>query len=329
MTINLTSHLRTLTAGLFLCATLLAAPVSQAAISEWVDIDIENGALWLKTKVGGLEGFSLIDSGAQINSINTNFLTAAGQSYRTGRPMILSGVYGSEKRRTYHSIPVELFGTNIDFRGLVDIDFGGPNQQLILGGPFLQLHVFQFDYPNKRMRIITRDSVNMKKLKNVKSKKDFKTGDPIVQVNLNNEKKVWLLLDTGSNGGILIERPIAAKRDWLTKYPTRMIDVKGVTTGGQMEQFNLPALTIGDYELENVLVEVPLKGKDLKLFERESEVGSHLNKSRSQYQGILGYDILKHFVVTVDYKGGYVHLEAPAPEAEPAADTDTEAAATN
>jgi len=189
-------------------------------------------------------------------------------------------------------------------------------EKLILGAPFLEQYVFQFDYPNKRMRLITRDSINLKKQKNVKSQRDFKTGDPIVRASLNDEKDIWLLLDTGNTGGVLIERKIANGRGWLKKYPTEMIGSRGATETGQIERFNLPKFEIGGFELGNVIVSVPAKGKTLEIFKREGKVGSHLGQSRTKSKGILGYDVLRHFIVTIDYQGGHVHLEAPTPEEE-------------
>lgn len=294
-------------------ALLLVSAQAKAAFSEWVDIHVENGALWLDTKVAGISGYTMIDSGAQINAINSGFLRAYDQKYATGPAVTILGIYGKSERRTYNSVPVELFGSTVNFKRLVDIDFGGDQEQLIIGAPFLKLYVFQFDYPNKRMRVITRDSIDLKKVKNLKSRSDSKTGDPIVKVRLNDEKDLWLQLDTGNSGGIILERGIAEGRKWLEKYPTTLVRGRGATSTGQSEQFSLPKFEIGDFELADVIVKVPAKGEDFELFERETRTGSRFRKSRSQSRGILGYDVLKHFIVTVDYKGGHVHLEAPAP----------------
>ena len=203
-------------------------------------LHVENGALWLDTKVGGVSGYTMFDSGAQINAINGRFLTASGQTYSTGPAASISGVYGKSERRTYRSIPVELFGSNVNFKNLVDINFGDENTQLILGAPFLKLYVVKFDYPNKRMRVITRDSINLKKTKNLKSRSDSKTGDPIVRVRLNDERDVWLQLDTGNSGGIVLDRSIAERYNWLDKHPTKLVKGRGATSTGQSEQFSLP-----------------------------------------------------------------------------------------
>ena len=185
-----------------------------------------------------------------------------------------------------------------------------PEEHLTLGAGFLKLFVFQFDYPNQRVRMISRDSLDMKQLKNVESKKSRDGGSPLVKVNLNNESDVWLILDTGASGGILLERSVAAKRDWLDRYPALEASARGVNATADLQAFNLPTMTIGDFEIENPIILVPELGDELAIFESNAELGTRIPKSRKA-KGLLGFDILKHFVVTIDYKSGYVHLEAP------------------
>jgi len=98
-----------------------------------------------------------------------------------------------------------------------------------------------------------------------------------------------------------------------------LIYSKGAIKAGETERFNLPTFEIGGFELTNVIVSVPPDGKKFELFQRDTKTGSRLRQKRRKSQGILGYDVLKHFVVTIDYKGGHVHLEAPAPKKEASA----------
>ena len=66
-------------------------------------------------------------------------------------------------------------------------------------------------------------------------------------------------------------------------------------------------ITVGPYELENVLVSIPAAGQDPELFEKTTEIGTRIS-SRQASAGLLGYEILQHFVVTVDYHRGHVHF---------------------
>lgn len=49
------------------------------------------------------------------------------------------------------------------------------------------------------------------------------SGVPIVKIRLNNEEDVWLLLDTGNSGGVMLERSVAIANDWLATFRLKVI----------------------------------------------------------------------------------------------------------
>jgi hypothetical protein len=51
----------------------------------------------------------------------------------------------------------------------------------------------------------------------------------------------------------------------------------------------------------------PAPGVSTEIFETHATTGTRL-ASRKKSSGLLGYDILKHFVVTIDYDRGHVHF---------------------
>ena len=88
------------------------------------------------------------------------------------------------------------------------------------------------------------------------------TGMPIDKVNLNNEKNVWLLLDTGNSGGLFLKRSIATSNGWLEKFVTEGSVAMGVNTFGVNETFHLPSLKFGPFGLEHILTSVPAEGQN-------------------------------------------------------------------
>jgi len=288
---------------------LIFTQAASAGVTQWVDIEVINGHLMVDTAIAGIPGRSIIDTGASVNAINGRFLEAQDLSFPKGEQVKIIGVHSTSLRNSYRTVPVNIFGSEVDFKGLVDLDFGPPEIQMILGAGFLRLFVFQIDYPNQRMRAITRDSVDQKTINNVKSIRDPQGGAPIVKVRLNDEKDVWLVMDTGNSGGILLQRSLAKKQKWLDRYSTVDGFSVGVNSGGRMQRFNLPRLTFGGFEIENPIVSVPAEGETIDLFKNVTFTGSRLQRSRSKAKGLLGYDVLKHFVVTVDFKSGRVHVE--------------------
>lgn len=293
-------------------ALLLTLSLAFSTVANsWEPMVVENGHIRVESSVAGVKGYSIIDTGAEVNAINTNFVRSNNLKFdRSNTKVRISGVYDEDTRRVYNTIPVNLWGTDIPFRGLVDLNLGEPDLQLLLGAGFLANFIFQFDYPNKRMRVFPRDAMNLKKLKNLQSKRDPGGGSPLVKVKMDG-RAVWLTLDTGNSSGIVIDRTIAMQEKWLSRYEEQSSSGRGVISSGQSLTFSLDTLEIGPFELGNTLVSVPKKGRTWKIFERTSTTGSNVKRQRGKSRGLLGYDVLKHFVLTIDYKTGHLHIAPP------------------
>jgi hypothetical protein len=300
--------------GPWISLLLIAALHWTSAVAggtEWFDMEVHGGLMLFDSSIEGIPGKSYIDSGSALNGINEQFLAAHGLHFGQGRPIRTVGVNSRSRSASYREIPVEVFGTVIPFRRLVGITSGATDHQLMIGAPFLKRAIIQFDYPNQRLRAMTRDSLDLTELMNVDSQGDPKTGEPIVRVSLNDEQDVWLRIDTGNAGGVALDRQVAIRNRWLERFETREIEISGAHESAVWEQFNLPKMRIGPFELENPLIAVPAAGTDAMMFEKKTITGQRLGQRRSLWLGSLGYDVLKHFVLTMDYRSGRVHLGMP------------------
>ncbi len=280
---------------------------AHAGATEWMDIQIVNGLLLVESEVAGVKGFSVIDTGAQLEGINARFMEAEGLEFKKDRKLTVVGVHGKAKRSSYREIEASVFGFDVTFTRLVEVNIGSPQVQLLLGASFLENYIFQFDYTNSRMRLITKDALDLKAIRNVESKLDPNDGSLLVRVGLEEDSKAWLMMDTGSNGGVLISRSLASQLDWIETYPKVDGTSVGAVSGGDMEYFRVPLITVGPFELENALVSIPASGENPELFKTSASTGTRI-ASRRGSAGLLGYDILQHFVVTVDYDRGHVHF---------------------
>jgi len=274
-----------------------------------VDILLHNGHLFVESEIAGIPGYSLIDTGADINGINKQFLEENDLSFPKAGEIKVFGAFGSAYRDTYKEIPAKIFGTELKFTDLTETNLGPAENQLILGAGFLKLLIFQIDYPNQKIRAMSRESIQLKKLRNVESKRDLYRKSPIVKVRLNDEIDVWLLLDTGYTGGILLDRQFVKKQGWLERHESIDSEARGVISSGNMERFNLPSMLFGGYRIENPIISMPGEGEDMAFFGKQNVYGNRVRYRTRKAQGILGYDVLKHFVLTIDYKNGYVHVE--------------------
>ena len=280
----------------------------------WIPIDVQQGKLLVKTSVAGIDGYSMIDSGVTGSAINERFLARHSLTLKPSGFARVGGIVELKRRRLYRNIPVKILGVDTEFSKLVEISLAREDIQFVLGADFLGLAVFQFDYPRQRMRLLDRKSVNLRQLSNVKSRIDDACNDIIAKVRLNNEQNVWLKVDTGAHSGLLLERSVATRNNWLKSNPSQTVSVSGVNAASTMQQFRIPLVQIGDFEVLDVLTTVPAKGEKIELFRRERRTGSNLSRSRSIAKGLLGHDLLKHFILTIDYRIGKIHLQPGATE---------------
>jgi hypothetical protein len=250
-----------------------------------------------------------LDSGAVGNGISERFLANHEAEYKHGRQVIVSGIAGERKVRLINGLQIGLFGAEFEIDQMIPVRLG--TADVVIGLGFFNNYILQIDYPNSQLRILTHDSIKLKKLANVRMKKAAGSSQPIVKVNMNGEANLWLTLDTGNDTGILIPRNSATRFDWLENYGTTESRLAGVIKSTDVERFTLPELTIGPIVLENVIVIVPGEGEKTNVGKGvRAKLGTRIKETSSD--GILGYDVLKHFIVTIDYKHSFLHLGVPA-----------------
>ncbi len=283
--------------------TALICPLVQAAEGDgWIPFELNGGHISVPTSVGGISGFSIIDTGAAGVMISESLAAELDLKIARNKFVDVTGVTGTQRRVVYQRVPANIFGADLEFKNVTDMSFGSTDMQLLVGGPILQMFVFQFDYPGQRMRALPRDAVDLKAVSNIVSRRDSRGSKlPVVEVDLNGEDTLWLTMDTGNNSGLLINRKVAAQHGWLERFPLETGYIAGVNGVAETQSFMLPSLQFGPVTLENVRVTVPAKNVRLPAVER----------SRQLSEGLLGYDVLKHFIVSVDYKSGHVHVALP------------------
>ena len=281
-----------------------------AGVSAWIPFDSDGGHISIPVVLNGEETRAILDSGAAGNAISERFLAGNDGGFSYGKQIIVEGVHGTRKVRFVNGVDINMFDTSLQIDKLIPVRIHSAD--LIIGLPFFEHFILQIDYPAQRLRIISADTIDLKEFANVKMKRSGHS-HPMVKVELNNEYNAWLTLDTGNNTGIFMPRNAALRYGWLDRYGTAQSLVAGVTKVSANDTFNLPTMNIGPFTLENVIVMVPAEGNKT-MVGRESLVptGTRIRKATSD--GILGYDVLKHFIVTIDFNRSLLHMAPPADE---------------
>ncbi len=287
---------------------MLWSSVADAGVSEWIPFEVGNGHIRVPVTLNGKETWAILDSGAGGNAISERFLSENEGDYKYGRQIIVSGVHGDRKVNLIDGIDVGIFGANFRMGQLMPIR--ARTFDFIVGLPFFENYILQIDYPNQQLRVIDHKSFDLKPYANVKMKRIGGRGAPVVRVRLNDEFSPWLLFDTGATTGVYLKRGDAERFNWLERFPTADARAAGVNKVIDIERLNLPMMTIGPFTLENVIVTVQADGEKTNVGRGLTmRTGSRLKQTESD--GILGYDVFKHFVVTIDFKRSLLHLEPP------------------
>lgn len=288
---------------------LLLSFCSAASVTPWIDFTLKNGHLTIPIEIEGIKTYAILDSGAQMNAINKAFVNKHKLTLPKGKKLLVSGVFGTEKRYTYNNVSTNILGYETELDGLAELTLGHHSNGLLLGAGFFRQAVMQIDYPNSKVRLISRNSVDVKKFANIKIDKQKDTGMPIVKVGFENDKSTWLILDTGNSGGLVLDRSLAKGMGWLDKLDVSSNLSMGVNNVAVTENFQIPLLKFGPFELESVMVSVPSEGTKSNIVSQYQKPMSRL-KGRKVH-GLLGYDVLKHFLLTIDYKRGFAHVGLP------------------
>ena len=293
-----------------LCLFVAATIPALAAVTPWLELKIENGHISIPITISGVETKAILDTGSQINALNRAFRNKHELRFGTGQNYKLRGVHGEETVNSFNQVPVNLFGAEMKLDGLADISLGHHTTGLLLGAGFLEQFVLQIDYPNKRIRFVTHGTLKMSKLQNIDFQLQKGSAMPIVRIGLGQDKSAWVLFDTGSNGGLLLNKAMADSMGWHDTLATEQTASVGVTSHvAVMNNYRIPEVQFGPYLLEHVLVSVPADDSRIMLPDQHKELGTNIRGKK--IQGILGYDVLQHFLITIDYKNGYAHIGLP------------------
>lgn len=291
-----------------LALALLIIPVRLfAAVSEWVDFTLHNGHVYLPVTVEGIETHVLLDSGSQVHALNKAFVDKNELKLATGAKMRIQGVHDTEDRTTYNNVNVNLFGSSFELDKVVEFNLGHHSSGMLLGAPFFYPFIIQINYPEKKMRLLTRDSVDMNKASNVKSMDNRENGMPIAEIAING-KSFWFLVDTGSSSSIFMERRFASQAGLLESIESSTTS-SGVNGTGIQDVANASVVQFGPFEITDVKVSFPAEGETANLESQFSTTASRIKGKR--IAGILGFGLFQHFLLTMDYKTGKIHVSLP------------------
>ena len=261
-------------------------------LTEWVPFEIIKNHITVQVVINDKPARAIIDTGANVSAISEKMRQELGIK-KTRQRMKIHGVVGSKNLRISKKVSVQLgkdFIKNNDFvifKKLGNID-------IILGMDYLQFPIIQLDYTNSRMRFATPSvfKFDSKSAIPLNSKMNALYVDGTI-----NDIPLTMLLDTGNAGNLII--PISLIKGTDMESEVLSTAIKNEKHSGlhkkKLEYFKSSSdnFRIGPYQLENV----------------EYIISTNQSREMSK-SAILGYSVLKHFIVTLDLINNKMYLNA-------------------
>lgn len=290
---------KTIVLALALAPTFIATP-ARAEIGAWVPLQIRGDGLATSALVDGQTATALLSLSAVEIAVSEQFIDSRGLHARYTRATEKIVAMGGEtvERPVLHKLKLQMGGERFTLMYVpvlpADMMAGA---DLRPGGDWLRTGVVQVDFPNGRWRYIARRLAGLSHYRNLDVRR-VEPGDRLlVAIDLADGERMWMEFGSVRDGELLIRPEIAARRGWVRESGA---EAAGRTTGGSRTRFRIPALQIGPFALEDVPA-VTDAGANRDIDDGDARASD----------GVIGYELLRHFLLTLDFSGGLAHIDAP------------------
>lgn len=272
----------------------------------WIAFDNSRGWIEFTVRVNGVLARAMLDSGAQANAISRRLVDRAGIERNLADEVRVRGIHGEQETSTAGEFELKFGRATVPLRDAVVLPMRSPD--LILGVGLFHASVVQIDYPNNRIRFLNRDIVEFESNVRVRTERGR---SPQIRAELAG-KKVWMLMDTGNAGAALFKRRLIRRLD-LDQHLIDGADIEsfGAVSRGRKSLLQLPGFKLGPFPFESLLASYIESGTDAGFEGRSAGFGSRLRSDDVPYDGILGSEVLKNFVITADVAERKIHLGLP------------------
>jgi predicted aspartyl protease len=265
---------------------LAAAILSPATVASAEPLIIDNGRLFITARINGVETEALLDSGAEASLFDPKLATAA--KFGVGEKVMMKGSGGEQEVLVVPNVKIEALGQTIASTEVVVMDMTDLSTRLIkrptqaiVGREVFDAAPIRIDLAKSDVRALGKDE----EPQGVKLPLTEQGGIETVPVTLGS-RQAQAVVDFGNGTGVMIGKELAAE---MGLKPVGKM--KGGGIGGEIQRnvVVLPELTLAGHTFRDVQASVD-----------ETSSRAELN---------VGTPILKHFVVTADFKGRVAWFE--------------------
>jgi hypothetical protein len=287
-------------------ALLLSFALTSHAVEPdpegWIAFEGQGGGINFSGTVNGELARITLDSGASIGAVGRDFGERVGIEADPRRPIQVAGVF--DETRVYGCRPFELV-MNDQTLHLADLAVvPGAGFDIMLGRWIFEQVVVQIDYPNQRIRFLSREAVQFESNVEVR---ETPFGSMLIETFIQ-DQRAWLELDTGNLGPVFLNERFVQRHDFQDfEVPLEGLQSQGVIRSGEIRVLQFDSARIGPYSFASLLASYGVDSSR-GIFRQESETGSRVRRARTRRDGLLGAEVLQNFLVTTDFRNRKIHL---------------------
>ncbi|MDV3258561.1 MAG: retropepsin-like domain-containing protein [Sphingomonas sp.] len=270
-------------------APVLAVLLAQAMPASAEPLVIDNGRLFIKARINGVETEALLDSGAEASLVDSKLAVAAGLS--GGQKVTLKGSGGEQQVTLVEGVRIEALGQAIPGASVAVLDLGDLSKRLIkrptsaiVGRELFDAARIRIDLAGADVRALDAAEKPAGALLALGEDKGIETIPAML-----GGVPVRAVLDYGNGNRVLVGRELS------TSLGLKAIGkARGGGIGGEVERDVV------------ILPELVLAGQAFRDLEAE------VDETSSRAELNIGTAILRHFVVTLDFAGRQAWFEPVA-----------------
>ncbi|MDP6653563.1 MAG: hypothetical protein QGF90_15890 [Gammaproteobacteria bacterium] len=275
-----------------------------AAEENCQQFQVNNGRLSIPVTIAGTESRAVINSGILTMGISSFLAGQLGLDIIEPEPDSRRRGGGLPQLSIVENVPIEVFGQDIEMEQLYVFDLNAPlvNFSVMM----FQDLVVQMDYPQSRICFLNPATIDLEAAENI-NMRSTRTGAPAIEVKLNDDQDVWLNFQIGYSGGISIDFETAEDLGFIEEDQE---DGESAATA----EATTESLVFGPYELG--AINTTYSTEENSAQNRPIPIGGAVRAGRSRNRAVethgeLGFEILQHFVITIDFNEERMHIFAP------------------
>jgi len=290
-------------ASLFLA---LLAGVSPAIADDegWIEFADGESRPSLAVTIGDTQGVALLHTLMPTNAVSASFAERAGIASGK-RSFPVPGGQGTATDA--EPFELEFAGSPMQASDFIIVPDDLARADVVFGRPLFQGALIQLDYPNRRLRILPGEGADIEG--NVRFRAS-RYGRPMVETRIDG-KRLWMAIDTSSDGLCTLKHQVVKRRKWHERaIAAERLGGLDVALDDALEPMMLEGFEMGPYKFGGFLAAYsPDGGHAIDARELTNDVRRQVEHFEAD--GLLGYEVLRNFIVTLNVAEDVAHFYAP------------------